>query len=762
MAHFGSQMRPFAGSGEGTPQRSQSQPQHGNGAVKPAIALPPKAPHNGVADVKPRLTKEQHDILEAHFSSQHKPSTSTKKGFAETLGVPVDKINNWFQNRRAKVKQDMKKQMNQLHMGMGMYGAPAPQMPAVTSQFIPHGVAPQSQPLMHSDFYAPNADISPTSLPVQSIEGPSVLDLGSQMPLQPYDLHSLRSIPEGDRSASYHPNAIYHSFMAATEGASSYMHSQAASLPPQIPNFTYDVSTMSNNYPSELAFSVPNGLPSESAPINEPFSNFPDFATIDFPNLTSANTSSSAEAQNSHGSISSEPSPFSGTQSTATTQSSTGANTSSVTSIASVYSGWTEEQKPIPDLQASHETEDQFSYNMPHAAASDQAFMSWPTSSLYQHPNASAQAILSSPVQSEDQKLDAPPAFTDDIYSRRNSSTTNLANNIEAIHIQGGHTPDGFKQPDQPSSIAARRQKRPTALNPSTLRSSSYSSGIPSPVGNNDHTLRRIRSSGIPNAAGRIQKPSSGSAQRSPMCVTFTEAASSPKFARTFSESSTATAGQFAPPTPLTPNEMGRFPYWQGNTSIKPEHSSPESLNVNWSVEPQSAGIYSSGNSPPSTPLDLSQLNQARLANDNIYRDTPPQSAPATQQGFPNTTFMQPPQMRAGYHSTTDLTIAQPKPSHFRRPSLPDAGLGPHGETVQYPGNFSSTPFDERYGDLSLQGISHNVPFAPPVNYMPELMFQQYAPPQGADAPPFIRRSTEPQQKSYIFANQGPGDFRSN
>jgi hypothetical protein len=93
MAHFGSQMRPFAGSGEGTPQRSQSQPQHGNGAVKPAITLPPKAPHNGVADVKPRLTKEQHDILEAHFSSQHKPSTSTKKGFAETLGVPVDKIN---------------------------------------------------------------------------------------------------------------------------------------------------------------------------------------------------------------------------------------------------------------------------------------------------------------------------------------------------------------------------------------------------------------------------------------------------------------------------------------------------------------------------------------------------------------------------------------------------------------------------------------------------------------------------------------------
>ncbi len=46
-----------------------------------------------VGDVKPRLTKEQHDILEAHFQQQAKPSTNTKKGFADSLGVPLDKIN---------------------------------------------------------------------------------------------------------------------------------------------------------------------------------------------------------------------------------------------------------------------------------------------------------------------------------------------------------------------------------------------------------------------------------------------------------------------------------------------------------------------------------------------------------------------------------------------------------------------------------------------------------------------------------------------
>jgi hypothetical protein len=45
------------------------------------------------ADVKPRLTKEQHEILERHFQAQPKPSTSVKKGFADALGVPLDKIN---------------------------------------------------------------------------------------------------------------------------------------------------------------------------------------------------------------------------------------------------------------------------------------------------------------------------------------------------------------------------------------------------------------------------------------------------------------------------------------------------------------------------------------------------------------------------------------------------------------------------------------------------------------------------------------------
>jgi len=64
----------------------------------PTSQPPPPPPHpqpilQVCAEVKPRLTKEQHDILERHFQQQPKPSTHTKKGFADMLGVPLDKIN---------------------------------------------------------------------------------------------------------------------------------------------------------------------------------------------------------------------------------------------------------------------------------------------------------------------------------------------------------------------------------------------------------------------------------------------------------------------------------------------------------------------------------------------------------------------------------------------------------------------------------------------------------------------------------------------
>ncbi|KAL2182518.1 hypothetical protein L209DRAFT_746388 [Thermothelomyces heterothallicus CBS 203.75] len=57
------------------------------------------------AEPKPRLAKDEVELLEREFAKNQKPNSSTKRELAEKMGVEVPRINNWFQNRRAKEKQ---------------------------------------------------------------------------------------------------------------------------------------------------------------------------------------------------------------------------------------------------------------------------------------------------------------------------------------------------------------------------------------------------------------------------------------------------------------------------------------------------------------------------------------------------------------------------------------------------------------------------------------------------------------------------------
>lgn len=55
---------------------------------------------------KPRLSKNEVELLEAEFQKNHKPNSSTKKALAEQMRVDNARINNWFQNRRAREKKE--------------------------------------------------------------------------------------------------------------------------------------------------------------------------------------------------------------------------------------------------------------------------------------------------------------------------------------------------------------------------------------------------------------------------------------------------------------------------------------------------------------------------------------------------------------------------------------------------------------------------------------------------------------------------------
>ncbi|KAL9600120.1 MAG: hypothetical protein Q9219_003376 [cf. Caloplaca sp. 3 TL-2023] len=53
---------------------------------------------------RPRLTQEQIAVLEDNFKSKPKPGTDFKKQLASRIGLSLQRVNNWYQNRRAKAR----------------------------------------------------------------------------------------------------------------------------------------------------------------------------------------------------------------------------------------------------------------------------------------------------------------------------------------------------------------------------------------------------------------------------------------------------------------------------------------------------------------------------------------------------------------------------------------------------------------------------------------------------------------------------------
>ncbi|KAG6031819.1 hypothetical protein E4U41_007434 [Claviceps citrina] len=68
--------------------------------------LVPHQQMSRTTESKPRLSKEEVEVLEAEFQKNHKPSSTTKKALAESMRVDNARINNWFQNRRAREKKE--------------------------------------------------------------------------------------------------------------------------------------------------------------------------------------------------------------------------------------------------------------------------------------------------------------------------------------------------------------------------------------------------------------------------------------------------------------------------------------------------------------------------------------------------------------------------------------------------------------------------------------------------------------------------------
>lgn len=428
------------------------------------------------------------------------------------------------------------------------------------------------------------------------------------------------------------------------------------------------------------------------------------------------------------------------------------------------------------------------------------------------------------------------PWPVDENFIRRDSQTGSaLAQQMSSFAIQPPQTaqPATFKCPPPPlvtaGSIAARRQRpRPATLGLAAMRSQSYNGAVqdssPSHQSNNlapaQPQLRRIRSS-IGN--GRVMKSGPGSAQRSPLNFTFADAMNSPRLARQVSSNS---LDLLAPPTPLSPGEMSRpdavrpqFPSWQSSSGPISRQASISETDLEHNL----TNLPQTFTSPPHTPMYHHLQNQqhqfqSRIGNNVITENTPPQSAPASQQTFPHTfmalqhhsqSMAQPPQMQAftpprgqpftEQQMSMSATAFMPRHSEVAPSEIPctvpmsypngvplvddlgTLGMGfppqmqqqqqqqlqfvNHGPQYQSPSrHITAPPEGSQFSFVTSDGTSPGMrvtsqaqkPQAPTA----ELFVHEYTPPQDVRGVPGSRKTpVDNAPKSYTFANHGPEHF---
>nr|POE47636.1 hypothetical protein CFP56_00967 [Quercus suber] len=559
-------------------------------------------------DTKPRLTKEQHDILEAHFQEQNKPNTNIKKAFSESLGVSLEK------NRRAKSKQDAKKQQGAINLFQQQQEGTAPADWDSSTEVSPAFLSSEYASMMQ---HCGPSDSSADSLPRSMV-----------MPQQP--------------QAATEADAPFHGFLSAnpTDQYAAY------GMPQSQPELFDSPQELNRRTLTQEQFDAI----AQNGDLMQGYDNYDLFQ----PPLAHS-VSLSAESFLSNGEVQ-QLYTFGNSLAMAElvpAHDSTGFSNSSEQSFLSTSQF--QERDSMSNTASDWSDSSSSSVNgmqpeAPHEPIKSQWQPGQSVEVDFKALNEQFQQVAQARLAAQEQPLAFP---NDEAFAQGDSQTTMLAHNMSHVGIDTPQPhPNGvFKGPAPPSSIAARRQRpRPAALGLASLRSQSYS-GATQPNSPNHATqnnaasgqsLRRIRSSNIIGGVsqGRIQK-ASGPAQRSPLNRSFPESLGSPKALR---HASHAAGSNLAPPTPMSP----QFPRvestrpgnpWQtsaaGHVSRPPsisEHDAEREV----SYAPQQTVLPPQKfSSPPHTPMYYQQqFMPQHIANNFHIENTPPQSAPASQPCF--------------------------------------------------------------------------------------------------------------------------------
>lgn len=421
------------------------------------------------------------------------------------------------------------------------------------------------------------------------------------------------------------------------------------------------------------------------------------------------------------------------------------------------------------------------------------------------------------------------PEWSTEELVRRDSSTSLITQSLGNVGLQTPVTnqPPTFKSPTPVSSLAARRQRaRPAPLGLASLRSQSYSGTAPlgspgtmQPPNSTPPQLRRIKSSNVVGgvAQGRVQK-NVAPPQRSPLNWTFSDALTSPQATR-----HSQSASSLAPPTPMSPPEnlTPEQQLMQAQQQWHAKHiNAPASITE---TEAEHAIQYTTAQhfaSPPHTPMFPPHHQQFLppqiIPGNMIMENTPPQSAPASQQTFPQGVFAHSPHHMHQYSQPVIMPQHMPQPMqmYMPQPQMPQPQMvsmmeqeqmaPPHfavssAPTMQMPMHFAQNgvPIIDASGQISLAMPSQmqfvqqkprpeskksgSIPPGSQTTFSvagPDMMplqvtaqvprvntqstdffVHEYTPPQDIKRTVTPRKAMDNGPKNYTFANQTPEHF---
>ncbi|KAE8549524.1 hypothetical protein EYB25_008046 [Talaromyces marneffei] len=643
---------------------------------------------------RPRLTKEQVDTLEAQFQAHPKPNSNKKRELAVQTNLSLPRVANWFQNRRAKAKQqkrqeefermqreakekeDQSKSIKDEEQDYGLPGCD--QKSPIHKDDNSHGTTKSPTPTQASNYTKDRPQTSDSS----SLSRPKHQKTGSDLAQEKTYASLQRAISAAVAARDqYTGPSDDHISVGPTDRAFDV---RQTNIP--VPSANNTPQTSANSTLSEWGSSRDSSIAWTPSQSPEEGYEFGSLNNVPFASeVAQMDNSPNPDVSTSHG-------------------------FGSITSRS--------QQMWNPQFQGRAEIH-----------ASDPMYGSLSYSSLQ------------------------PPSATS---SRRPSASEELADSISGIGINtaalaGSMDSSMWRRPEKELDIAARRKRpRPAAIgtahhrlstNPSMVSPNARMATFGAP-----HTIRHAKSSHtLGSRYAGVRKLSA--TQRSPLGYSSFAEAATAAAANASSESrqkhrlhTSASVGNLAPPTPLTPEDFQHMLLTPTTSDTQMNFSTPHLTDTQGNF-PVTQSMQINVASPPETPLTLDVFSAMQYQN-----MAPPLSAT--------------PQ----YASFTDYSpiTSEPLTGVSWAVSTPDASLFPSSlqSQRQQPPIYIYEQDDDEHQDpkWTLSGDDGSSLEEHDPNGMTQFHIHEF--PKQQEAHRNVAQQLAPQiPKNYTFSNQTPSDF---